>query len=348
MTKKLLPILLIIFFFQNTTNALEFPFTLRYGFSGDFVKNLQGFINNVTGSSLKTDGIFGNQTRNQVKEFQKSNGLAADGVVGKDTIAKIKEINDAKTAADSKESQQAEAPKQSDSASGGGGEGSQESGDGPKGSEQSPSSDSSGSSATPISSQSGTEALDQSKSDTKTTEALKDVINGTDKTKSGTGSESCGGVRLVCTGTGSIFNHADSKQKCKRDKNDQQNGGKSASGVKLGEVGKPGIPAVALPPIVRQQKGVSFGTAVEVLNIGSGVCKSFPLLDSGPGKGPLSAGVVIDLTGSAFDALNGGAGCPKIPQDIGNFSGGMKVKYYVDVTGKKLSPGQIGGCSSLK
>lgn len=44
---------------------------------------------NAKGASLAVDGIFGSGTEAAVKGFQKSHGLAADGIVGKDTFHKL-------------------------------------------------------------------------------------------------------------------------------------------------------------------------------------------------------------------------------------------------------------------
>lgn len=57
--------------------------TLRYGSRGTEVVALQKFL------EIKADGIFGTQTDKAVKEFQKANGLKADGIVGILTRAKI-------------------------------------------------------------------------------------------------------------------------------------------------------------------------------------------------------------------------------------------------------------------
>lgn len=56
--------------------------TLRRGSRGVYVLILQDALNAIgfTGSGL--DGIFGVNTENAVKRFQRSNGLSADGVVG--------------------------------------------------------------------------------------------------------------------------------------------------------------------------------------------------------------------------------------------------------------------------
>ena len=54
---------------------------LKKGSRGDEVKQIQFAL------GIKADGIFGDQTENAVKKFQKENGLYPDGIVGKKTIS---------------------------------------------------------------------------------------------------------------------------------------------------------------------------------------------------------------------------------------------------------------------
>jgi peptidoglycan hydrolase-like protein with peptidoglycan-binding domain len=56
---------------------------LRVGLRGIAVRYLQYRLN------ITIDGIFGNNTRNQVMKFQRNNGLAADGIVGNLTWNKL-------------------------------------------------------------------------------------------------------------------------------------------------------------------------------------------------------------------------------------------------------------------
>lgn len=58
--------------------------TISYGSSGEEVKKLQKSLNEK-GYSLTVDGVFGNKTRDAVKDYQKKNGLGVDGVVGNKT-----------------------------------------------------------------------------------------------------------------------------------------------------------------------------------------------------------------------------------------------------------------------
>jgi peptidoglycan hydrolase-like protein with peptidoglycan-binding domain len=58
--------------------------TLKKGSSGPEVRNVQQMINRLipVAPQLTVDGIFGPKTEARVIEFQKTNRLVADGVVG--------------------------------------------------------------------------------------------------------------------------------------------------------------------------------------------------------------------------------------------------------------------------
>lgn len=56
---------------------------LKLGSKGNEVKTLQEKLN------LKADGIFGPLTEEAVKDFQRSNGLEVDGIVGGNTLSKL-------------------------------------------------------------------------------------------------------------------------------------------------------------------------------------------------------------------------------------------------------------------
>ena len=56
---------------------------LKLGSRGNEVKALQEKLN------LKADGIFGPITEEAVKDFQRSNGLEVDGIVGTNTLSKL-------------------------------------------------------------------------------------------------------------------------------------------------------------------------------------------------------------------------------------------------------------------
>ena len=59
---------------------------LKIGDTGEKVKFLQGFLN------LPQDGVFGQNTSNAVKKFQREHGLDSDGVVGGHTQGRIDEL----------------------------------------------------------------------------------------------------------------------------------------------------------------------------------------------------------------------------------------------------------------
>jgi peptidoglycan hydrolase-like protein with peptidoglycan-binding domain len=63
--------------------------TLRRGHRGSDVTQLQKRLNELGFNCGKADGIFGSGTHNAVVAFQRANGLVQDGIVGKNTIAKL-------------------------------------------------------------------------------------------------------------------------------------------------------------------------------------------------------------------------------------------------------------------
>jgi peptidoglycan hydrolase-like protein with peptidoglycan-binding domain len=68
--------------------------TLEHGSRGHAVLELQKMLNQIGDFNLIEDAIFGNGTKFAVIEFQTSHGLEADGVVGTQTMQKIKEVSD--------------------------------------------------------------------------------------------------------------------------------------------------------------------------------------------------------------------------------------------------------------
>ena len=77
--------------------------SVKFGNRGNSVTSIQQLLNAAPSrlAPLKVDGIFGGRTRERVLEFQKDNSLAADGLVGKLTMAALqtKRPNDAAFAA---------------------------------------------------------------------------------------------------------------------------------------------------------------------------------------------------------------------------------------------------------
>lgn len=67
--------------------------TLRSGMHDESVRSLQAALNDKLGKELKTDGKFGPNTKEAVKEFQRQNGLQPDGIVGPKTREALTGIN---------------------------------------------------------------------------------------------------------------------------------------------------------------------------------------------------------------------------------------------------------------
>lgn len=57
---------------------------VSYGSQGDDVKQLQELLNK-NGANLTVDGVYGSQTQQAVKDYQKSKNLAVDGIAGDET-----------------------------------------------------------------------------------------------------------------------------------------------------------------------------------------------------------------------------------------------------------------------
>lgn len=70
---------------SSTSPPFENRATLRRGDRGDDVRELQRLLNDVGFLDGSPDGIFGAGTRAAVREFQRDEGLSADGVVGQRT-----------------------------------------------------------------------------------------------------------------------------------------------------------------------------------------------------------------------------------------------------------------------
>lgn len=62
--------------------VVEYPGKQEYGNTGDHVRRIQARLSELGYYNMNISGEFWKNTRNAVKEFQKQNGLAADGVVG--------------------------------------------------------------------------------------------------------------------------------------------------------------------------------------------------------------------------------------------------------------------------
>jgi peptidoglycan hydrolase-like protein with peptidoglycan-binding domain len=60
---------------------------LKSGSKGEWVTGLQGQLQRLGYDPGAADGVFGRRTENAVKQFQRDQGLAADGIVGPRTWA---------------------------------------------------------------------------------------------------------------------------------------------------------------------------------------------------------------------------------------------------------------------
>ena len=85
--KKSIRILLIILFLILAVSATVMADNRLYraGMQGPTIKNIQENLNHV-GYQIDVDGIFGEDTENAVREFQKKYGLDVDGIVGNETL----------------------------------------------------------------------------------------------------------------------------------------------------------------------------------------------------------------------------------------------------------------------
>ena len=70
-----------VFFRNNETEALS-----KYGSRGEEVRQIQTKLKRWGYYSGNVDGIYGSQTQKAVRWFQSKNGLAVDGIAGKNTL----------------------------------------------------------------------------------------------------------------------------------------------------------------------------------------------------------------------------------------------------------------------
>jgi lipoprotein-anchoring transpeptidase ErfK/SrfK len=67
---------------------------ISIGSSGDIVRSIQRVLNSLGGYNVKEDGLFGAETYKAIIKYQANNGLKQDGIVGKQTAAKLLGIYD--------------------------------------------------------------------------------------------------------------------------------------------------------------------------------------------------------------------------------------------------------------
>lgn len=80
----ILSLILVCVFSESTAFALS-----KIGSRGTEVTNIQSRLKNWGYYKYTVDGIYGWRTANAVKEFQRKNGLTADGIAGPATLSKI-------------------------------------------------------------------------------------------------------------------------------------------------------------------------------------------------------------------------------------------------------------------
>jgi len=66
--------------------------TLYWGLQGEDVRLLQSKLESLGYDVGPIDGIFGPQTEQAVREFQKDNDLVVDGIVGEETFAALERL----------------------------------------------------------------------------------------------------------------------------------------------------------------------------------------------------------------------------------------------------------------
>ncbi len=71
---------------RGTDTVIECATVIKQGQTGSMVKKIQTKLKNWGYYKGSVDGIFGSQTKEAVKYFQRKNGLTADGIVGSQTL----------------------------------------------------------------------------------------------------------------------------------------------------------------------------------------------------------------------------------------------------------------------
>ena len=71
------------------TDVVAYAQVIKQGNRGDTVRTIQRKLKNWGYYKGSVDGIFGVKTKEAVKYFQRKNGLAVDGIVGKKTLAAL-------------------------------------------------------------------------------------------------------------------------------------------------------------------------------------------------------------------------------------------------------------------
>ncbi len=85
-----------VFFRNNETEALS-----KYGSRGEEVRQIQTKLKRWGYYNGNVDGIYGSQTQKAVRWFQSKNGLAVDGIAGKNTLAAMGIFNSSNSSSSS-------------------------------------------------------------------------------------------------------------------------------------------------------------------------------------------------------------------------------------------------------
>ena len=72
----------------NTTQ-IAYAQVIKQGSTGETVKTIQRKLKNWGYYKGAVDGVFGSQTKEAVRYFQRKNGLTVDGIVGKQTLSAL-------------------------------------------------------------------------------------------------------------------------------------------------------------------------------------------------------------------------------------------------------------------
>ena len=89
MQNKLWGIMSLILIFVVLLGSLSVSALSKMGSRGEEVKNIQTRLKKWGYYEGSIDGIYGTATKNAVIQFQKKNGLTADGIAGPKTLEKI-------------------------------------------------------------------------------------------------------------------------------------------------------------------------------------------------------------------------------------------------------------------
>ena len=111
MKKGIITVVAVLFFFvalynvsvilPDSTGDAAVATLSKYGSRGEEVKKIQQKLKSWGYYSGSVDGIYGTQTVNAVKYFQRKNNLSVDGIAGKNTLAAMGISSSSSTVSDS-------------------------------------------------------------------------------------------------------------------------------------------------------------------------------------------------------------------------------------------------------